>query len=350
MAEVIGVVSSAITFATVVAQVTNSIIRIKECWSQFRDAPDDLKYLMRELEHFGLIFANIEEDLSQEDLASALKNSKHVMQSLQFSREAATSLQELSDEMMRDMSSSSGLRKSYAVAKAVMKRGKLEKRMARLRNAIQSLSLSQQCYTRALIRVQPDLIAKKLVQGKSTTPDFKLKACPHQNRPRGDTPELLNHPTERALQGEISNHSYTSKYSWRLSLPTWLCTKALEVYGERLCYGWQWVFRTHNTIPSTSKVFKLAIAGDVEGLQKLFAMGQASPFDRADGYGLTLLHYAVARPRNERVLKFLLDQGLDPSSTITSLHGENETPLFLLFHLYVFYSATQDELTIRRKK
>lgn len=53
MAEVTGVVPSAITFATVVAQVTESIITIKDCWCQFRDAPTDLKYLMRELELFG---------------------------------------------------------------------------------------------------------------------------------------------------------------------------------------------------------------------------------------------------------------------------------------------------------
>lgn len=77
MAQVIGVVSSAITFATVIAQVIESIITIKDCWSQFRDALDDLQYLMRDLELFGLILAEIEEDLSQKDLAFALKGSKH---------------------------------------------------------------------------------------------------------------------------------------------------------------------------------------------------------------------------------------------------------------------------------
>lgn len=151
MAEVIGVVSGAITFATVIAQVSNAIITIKDSWSQFRDAPDDLQYLMRDLELFRLILAEIEEDLSQKDLAFALKDSKHAMQSLQFSKEAATSLQALSEEFLRDMHCSSRLRKSYAAAKAVMQRGKLEKHLARLRNAIQWLSLSQQCYTRYLM-------------------------------------------------------------------------------------------------------------------------------------------------------------------------------------------------------
>ncbi|CAI7656718.1 unnamed protein product [Penicillium pancosmium] len=179
MAEIIGVVSSAITFATVIAQVTESIITIKDCWSQFRDAPDDLQYLLRDLELFGLILAEIDEDLSQRDLSFALEGSKHTMQSLEFCREAAMTLQALSDEILRDMHSSSRLRKSFTVAKVVMQRGKLERHLARLRNAIQLLSLSQQCYTRALIRVQPDLIAEKLVQSKNEASKLKPEACPH---------------------------------------------------------------------------------------------------------------------------------------------------------------------------
>lgn len=148
MAEVIGVVSGAITFATIIAQVTESIITIKEYCSQCRDATDDLRYLIRDLELFELILAEMEQDISQKDLALALRGSQHVMQSLQFSREAATTLQAISDEIALKIQSSSRLRRSYAAAKIVMQRGKMERYMTRLRNAIQLLSLSQQCYTR----------------------------------------------------------------------------------------------------------------------------------------------------------------------------------------------------------
>ncbi|KAJ5548031.1 hypothetical protein N7513_005265 [Penicillium frequentans] len=324
MAELIGVVSSAITFATVIAQVTESIIMIKDCWSQFREVPDDLKYLMRDLELFGLILAEIEEDLSQKDVAFALKSSKHALQSLQFSREAATSLAALSDEIMRDMHCSSRLRKSYAAAKAVMQRGKLERYMARLRNALQLLSLSQQCHTRALIRVQPDLIAERLIQGKNSTSNFESKDYSHVGLSRGETSETLNGPTKRVPQGK-SRHAHTSNHLWRLSLPPWLYTKALEVYSERHCHGWQWIFRAYNVIPSTSKVVSLTIAGKVEDLQNLFASKKASPFDRTDRFGYTLLHYAMLGPRKAKVLKFLLEQGAD--SSISGTHPNLETPL-----------------------
>ncbi|KAJ5808609.1 hypothetical protein N7474_009878 [Penicillium riverlandense] len=295
MAEVVGVVSSAITFATVVSQVTESIITIRDYWSQFRDAPNDLKCLMRDLELFGLILAEIEEDLSQDAFAFALKGSKHALQSLEFCREAATNLQTISDDLLHDMNSSSHLRKSYAAAKVVMQRGKVERHIARLRNAIQLLSLSQQSYT---------------------------------SHSKSKPPDSLNDTTERVSRGKMSHHAHASKYLWRLSLPSWLSSKALEVYSERVQQGWQWVFRTYNVIPSTSKVVSSTVAGNIEDLQNLFATKQASPFDRTDRFGYTLLHYAMLGPRKEEVLKFLLNQEVD--SSIAGAHPNLETPLNML--------------------
>lgn len=120
--------------------------------------------------------------------------------------------------------------------------------------------------------------------------EFSLTLRAIESRLRDETPGLLNDPTERAPQGEVSRHAHASKSLWRLSLPPWLSTKAVEVYSERVSHGWQWVFRTYNVIPSTSKVVSLTVAGKVEDLQKLFTMKQASPFDRTDRFGYTLLH------------------------------------------------------------
>lgn len=109
-----------------------------------------------------------------------------------------------------------------------------------------------------------------------------------------ETPESSNNPTEGVSQGKVPRYAQASKYLWRFSLPLWISTKALEIYSERLCHGWQWVFRTYNVIPSTSKVVSLTVAGKLEDLQNLFATKQASPFDRTDRFGYTLLH--VRRP------------------------------------------------------
>jgi hypothetical protein len=148
MAEVIGVVSGAFTFATVVAQVTKSIIQIKDCWGQIRDAPEDLERLVREIEIFGLILMDIEEDLSKDAVAGVIKNNNHALKSFELCREAAVDLEAASEGLMAEIRSTKGFKRSYASLKVVIKKGNFEKYRTRLGSATRLLSLSQQCYTR----------------------------------------------------------------------------------------------------------------------------------------------------------------------------------------------------------
>lgn len=149
MAEVIiGVVSGALTFATVAAQVTKSIIKIKDCWNQIRDAPEDIQRLVSSLELFGQVLVDIEADLSQNSFADALKNSSHACQSLKFCKEAVNDLEAVSRNLMEDIRDAKGLKRAYASFKAVAKKGNIEKYRARLESAKSLLSLSQQCYLR----------------------------------------------------------------------------------------------------------------------------------------------------------------------------------------------------------
>jgi hypothetical protein len=148
MAEVIGVVSGALTFATVVAQVTKSTIQIKDCWGQIRDAPEDLERLVREIDIFGLILMDIEEDLSKDSVAGVLKNNNHALKSFELCREAAVDLETASEGLMAEMRSAKGFKRSYASLRVVIKKGNFERYRTRLTSATRLLSLSQQCYTR----------------------------------------------------------------------------------------------------------------------------------------------------------------------------------------------------------
>lgn len=147
MAEVIGIVSGAITFATVVAQISKSIIQIKDCWSQIRDAPEELQELIAELEIYDLILREIEQNLSSRPLANAIEMSEHSFQSLEVCKKAAESLQTISKDLAKDLRPSSRFRRSYSSFKIVFKKSKVEKYKARLSNSIRLLSLSQQCYS-----------------------------------------------------------------------------------------------------------------------------------------------------------------------------------------------------------
>ena len=150
MAEVIGVVSGAVTFAAVVVQVGNSITTLRDFWDQINNAPEDLRKLLQELELFSLILTDIEEDLSQNTVLTHLNNSKYMLQCLALCKEAAQDLEILCNDIVRDLKPVSRLRLSYKSAKMVLRKGKIDKHMSRLQKVIRLLMLSQQSFTRCV--------------------------------------------------------------------------------------------------------------------------------------------------------------------------------------------------------
>jgi hypothetical protein len=147
MAEVIGIVSGAITFATVVAQISKSIIQIKDCWSQIRDAPEELQELISELEVYDLILREIERNISSGPLANAIDMSEHLFRSLEICKKAAERLQIISKDLAKDLFPSSRFRRSYSSFRTVLQKSKVVKYQAKLSDSIRLLSLSQQCYS-----------------------------------------------------------------------------------------------------------------------------------------------------------------------------------------------------------
>ncbi len=148
MAEIVGLISGAITLGSLVAQLATSIKQLKDCWDQVRDAPEDLRWLMRDIDIFSLVLAEIEDDLAQESVASSLTNSKSAVQSFKLCKEASEELEILVKNLGRDIGSSSRLQRSYAALKMTINKNKMEKYRSGLKNVVGLLTLSQQCYTR----------------------------------------------------------------------------------------------------------------------------------------------------------------------------------------------------------
>ncbi|PMD32336.1 hypothetical protein L207DRAFT_399301, partial [Hyaloscypha variabilis F] len=287
MAELIGVISGAITFGSLVAQLATSIKKLKDSWEQFRGAPEDLKWLIRDIEIFGLVLAEIEGDTAQGSVASNLTNNKSALQSFRLCKEASEELDILVTDLGRDIDSSSRLLRSYAALKMTIQTNKVEKYRSRLKNLIGLLMLSQQCYTRFSITLKIALVERS--------------RNPHD--------------------------SWHSSFTCHFEGPSWMTTKALELTGQRAPGGWRIAFRTFNTISRDSKAVRFAATGNIQGLQDLFASREASPFDRVGETGHTLLHY-VDGLNSEKVFEFLLNQGADPS--IRGYYSHDSTPLEFL--------------------
>lgn len=86
-----------------------------------------------------------------------------------------------------------------------------------------------------------------------------------------------------------------SSYKWRLSWPRWITSEVLEVVGMKAPGGWNWYLRVYGVISVDADAVWYVENGDIQGLQDLFASGQASPFDRIDSSnGRSLLHVSIS--------------------------------------------------------
>jgi hypothetical protein len=88
-----------------------------------------------------------------------------------------------------------------------------------------------------------------------------------------------------------SNHSTRHlKLKARFWVPKFLfgVSRAIEVYETSAIMGWNYIIQVYNVLPFEAPIFSMIRGGDIEGVQGLFATGQASPFVR-NNYGWTLL-------------------------------------------------------------
>ncbi|KAJ5471949.1 hypothetical protein N7539_008518 [Penicillium diatomitis] len=325
MAELVGVVSSAITFATLAIQVGKSVQTLKGYWDSMRDAPDDVRSLLREVEILGFIMADVDADLSRRSVSLALIDSQHVSQSLRFCKVAAEDLEALCKDLLHHVGSSSCLRRSYRAAKLVIRERKIEKHVSKLHNVVRLLMLSQQCYTRALIQAQPNFIAEEIrnLGIVSSHADVAEPVSAPHCKNLASTGTLV-----RSSKLENGRVNHRKSRLWLLRAPYWMTSRVLEITSMKTPFGWDWSLRTYNEVRWSSELDYYFRQGTLKDLQDLFASGQLSPLFREQGSGRSLLHYAICVDRNEQVVEFLLGQGVDPS--VEGGFSKLKTPLRLL--------------------
>lgn len=140
MAEVLGIVASGISVASIVIQIGDSIVKLKEFWSAIKRAPEEVKYIIEEIETLSLILTDIGNNESQSDLT-------------RIGREAGRKCVELCqkgskilEELVRELDEKMGKSKRVGGFRAALKRGMIDRLRDRLRSAQFMLMLSNQTY------------------------------------------------------------------------------------------------------------------------------------------------------------------------------------------------------------
>ena len=148
MAEVVGIVASGINIVQLTGQVAQSIVRLKDYWSQLKDAPGEISSLLRDLEFLNLLLSDFEQEHIQSRLPDIVFDNEIFRQSLTICKEGAQELSELVDLLNHRSSTTIKFGKQRCAFNVVRNRDQIKRYKSRLKRAISLLSLSHQSYTR----------------------------------------------------------------------------------------------------------------------------------------------------------------------------------------------------------
>jgi hypothetical protein len=148
MAE-FGVISGSLGIVSLAIQVANSVKKLKDFLNSVKEAPDEIKYTIRQIEALDLVLSDRGADEDDQNISEAASIAMGTCK--MFLNQAAGNLQIIVKEL--DLAISQ--RKRMGSFKAVLKQSTLDKLKQRLRDAQDLLVLSNQYYLQSVLSNYP---------------------------------------------------------------------------------------------------------------------------------------------------------------------------------------------------
>ena len=143
MAEVLAVVGSGVSIASIAIQIVENIGKLSDIWSSIRGAPENINALLEDLAQLANLLAVVDENIEcykpTTRVQSALTQAKNDCQ------EVADSIKEVVKDLADGLAASRGRRRWTAV-KATLKEKSIVRHQKRLESAKSTLVIALQCY------------------------------------------------------------------------------------------------------------------------------------------------------------------------------------------------------------
>ncbi|KAH8685830.1 hypothetical protein BGZ60DRAFT_523105 [Tricladium varicosporioides] len=371
MAEAIGLIASGISIAHLAGEVTRTVIKLKDYWDQIKDAPGEINLLLREIESLGLIMCHIQDDTRKLQGISTIGNI-HLFHSLELCNEGVNHLASLVSELDEKIfESRSRWRQSIGCVKVVLKKDEIKRLKKRMKSAIQLLSLSYQCHTNAMVKLQPDIIAASVAdriaaiqaQDIASSP-IELQEDSEFKKPGYDVvsthynPSTSSLPWLRYIAGTLTykqegQHRGKEKiyFQMKYEFPRWLSQRTLDCARLQSLTGMRIHFRTYRGLPYHSPFFEAVRSGNIPIVQEMLSKreafvtdtvvppGHVTPREHCFYLGKTPLHLAASTSDVE-MCRLLVSHGADPLVA----DENNLTP----FHLFAGHAASNTFYQIRQ--
>ncbi|KAF7174260.1 hypothetical protein CNMCM6106_008463 [Aspergillus hiratsukae] len=303
MAEILGVVGSAISILQLVEQTIQTINRVRHVRNFMGTISDELEKFLDDIEIVQAVLLALRPDMVKLRVLSLPLIERRLQRFQVDLTVLASVIQNQRDRV--------GNRR--AKFKLFLKKDRLQKQresLENIRHTLNTLLLLQQTYNSAHVR---DL---RLIEDKTGISTATLQAssdCQEQEY-NSRRPKDLQNIGPRKTRG-------TKVFSFRT--PLLFVDRFWNINITGITSGWNFSIRSYSVI--SSAIIRHCIDGNIEEIQRLFDNHHASPFDCTDD-GRTLLHIAAAYGQLE-VCKFLLQNGADPpvreSSGRTPLESGN---------------------------
>ncbi|KAL4802531.1 hypothetical protein BDV18DRAFT_166865 [Aspergillus unguis] len=269
MAEVLGVVASAVSLLTLIEQIVTGIERLKALRKSITTLPHELQDLIEEIEIVQGVLGTLTPDMF------------NFLNVASTERRLATFANDLEWLIIEVEKYRLAAGRKMGALKIALKREELKSQRRNLDSVKNSAS----------IRDLNSIIRARAIERSVVTAANEF------------------HQTSST---RIRKDKYKAKRTWeyRFRTPLFVIDKIWSLQTRRLSSGWTFSFQVHNVIPFGSPIFQYTMSGNIQEVQRMFQEGLASPYD-CDPHGNNLLNYAAINRRIE-TCKFLLDAGTDP--------------------------------------
>ncbi|GKT57535.1 hypothetical protein ColTof4_09527 [Colletotrichum tofieldiae] len=145
MAEVFGVVVSALTVAEMAGKFGTSLIKLKKLWNEVQDVPNEIAQLFRQLELLRPVLAEMESEFTQQT-HKVYQNSAANL-SMEYCQQAVGEFDALAEDLQSRIDAAKRSKRNITKLKVTFKKDQIRSYQEKIQFALQLLCLSQQTYT-----------------------------------------------------------------------------------------------------------------------------------------------------------------------------------------------------------
>lgn len=308
MAEVVGLVSAGAGLASLALQLMETAIKLKALVHAYKDAPQTLESLVFEIETFSLILLELERDRQAHDTSAGDLIARCVLLCQWGVERVRTSINRLEriirrgklfgqlvtalegKEVFQIFQELERAKSTLGLAHGIY----LESR--RKKDSHQSLSASMDM--RGMMVQQQSIIESQTRDIRELRNDFRRLAT------TVTATDISRTIADRQASKRCCRRSTMTDKSFRagekppvLKISAWLISKIWQISLGKTHAGWDLKLRAWNVRPTNAHIFELCTQGDLLGVQRLIAAGEASYYD-IDENGITLLNVSSYRERD----------------------------------------------------